>query len=152
MLAMRWLTVLLAATLGAGIAAAAPQDQASEPNQASLVQGNSQFALDLYARLASRAGNVAFSPYSVSNALAMTYAGARGPTAAQMAAALHFPLEGDRLHQAFGKIVRELNRAGAPGRSELYVANALWPQTGLQLAPGFRAIVRDAYGAGLQPV
>jgi serpin B len=37
-----------------------------------LAQGNNQFAFDLYARLAKQGGNMAFSPYSISSALAMT--------------------------------------------------------------------------------
>ena len=65
--------------------------KAAEPDGAALVKGNSEFALDLYARLRARDGNLFFSSYSISNALAMTYAGARGPTATQMAAALRFP-------------------------------------------------------------
>src|SRR5512140_2159303 len=54
-----------------------------------LVQGNNAFALDLYQSLRSGDGNLAFSPYSVSVALAMTYGGARGETEKQMAGTLH---------------------------------------------------------------
>ena len=55
-----------------------------------VVQGNNQFAIDIYARLRQQPGNLFFSPYSLSTALAMTYAGARGETAEQMAKTLHF--------------------------------------------------------------
>src|SRR5262249_40080706 len=55
-----------------------------------LVRGNTQAALNLYARLSERGGNLFFSPYSISNALAMTFAGAHGETADEMAKALHF--------------------------------------------------------------
>ena len=74
--------------------------QAAEPDETALVKGNSEFAFDLYARLRARDGNVFFSPYSISNALAMTYAGARGPTATQMAAALRFPMDGTACTEA----------------------------------------------------
>ena len=63
-----------------------------------LVDGNNAFALDLYRRLSEKDGNIVFSPYSISTALAMTYAGARGETAEQMAKVLHFTLPEDRLH------------------------------------------------------
>src|SRR6266508_310469 len=70
-------------------------------DQKNLVQGNTAFALDLYGRLASTKGNLFFSPYSISSALGMTYAGARGQTAEQMAQTLHFGLDPNRLHPAF---------------------------------------------------
>jgi len=67
-----------------------------------LVDGNNQFAIDLYKKLAeTEKGNIVFSPYSISSALAMTYAGARGKTAEEMAKVLHFELDNDRLHPAF---------------------------------------------------
>jgi hypothetical protein len=73
-----------------------------------LVQGNNEFAFDLYSRLAKEEGNIVFSPYSISTALAMTYAGARGETAAQMAKVLHFTLGQERLHPAFGELMADL--------------------------------------------
>ena len=106
----RLIAGLLAAALAAGAAAAAaPGDRPAEPDEAALVGGNSEFAFDLYARLRARDGNLFLSPYSISNALAMTYAGARGPTATQMAKTLRFALDGDRLHLGFAKIMRDLN-------------------------------------------
>ena len=60
--------------------------QAAQPGQTqALVNGNTVFACDLYAQLRNSPGNLFFSPYSVSTALAMTYAGARGNTETQMA-------------------------------------------------------------------
>lgn len=57
------------------------------------VQGNSEFAIDLYQRLAGEDanGNLFFSPFSVSSALAMVAEGARGHTALEMGKVLHFP-------------------------------------------------------------
>jgi serpin B len=149
----RWLAVVLAGMLAVGVAAAAAgSGKASEPGDPALVKGNSEFGFDLYARLRAREGNVFFSSYSISNALAMTYAGARGPTASQMATVLRFPMEGDRLHQTFAKINRDVNAAGSRGGFELYVANALWPQMGMQTLPAFQETVKNLYGAGLTPV
>src|SRR3954447_6154632 len=59
------------------------------------------FACDLYGQLRSADGNLFFSPYSISSALAMTYAGAKGDTAAVMAKTLHFELDQNRLHPAY---------------------------------------------------
>ena len=62
-----------------------------------VAEPNNAFAVDLYAKLKDAEGNLFFSPLSISTALAMTYAGARGDTAAQMAEVLHFDLPQDRL-------------------------------------------------------
>jgi serpin B len=149
----RWLAVVLAGLVAAGAGpAAAGGGKAAEPDAAALVKGNSEFGFDLYARLRARDGNVFFSSYSISNALAMTYAGARGPTATQMAAVLHFPMEGDHLHQSFAKVNRDVNGSGSKGGAELYVANALWTQMGLATLPAFQTTVKTLYGAGLTPL
>jgi|GEM_PF-5440676 len=59
-----------------------------------LVDGNNEFALELYRQLSDGDdGNLFFSPYSLSVALAMTYAGAEGATREQMAETLNFILE-----------------------------------------------------------
>lgn len=57
----------------------------SPSEQALLVEGNSAFAFELYQALRGEEGNLFYSPYSISLALAMTYAGANGETAQQMA-------------------------------------------------------------------
>ena len=58
-----------------------------------LAKGSVQFALDMYGRLAG-GGNLFFSPYSISTALGMTAAGARGVTEQEMVEALHLSLSG----------------------------------------------------------
>src|SRR5262245_53430970 len=94
-----------------------------------LVEGNNAFAAELYAKLASEGqGNLFFSPYSLSTALAMTYGGARGQTAAEMAKTLHFPTRDQALHAAFGKLIRDINGNGAERKYQLTVANRLWGQ------------------------
>jgi len=122
------------------------------PDQRALVDGNNQACFDLYAKLRPRDGNAFFSPFSVSSALAMAYAGARVETARQMASTLRFPASGEPLHQAFAVILRTLNRSGSTPRNELRIANALWPQSGLPLAKDFERIARDLHGAGLTTV
>lgn len=63
------------------------------------VAANSDFAFDLYARLARDHAdkNLFFSPYSVSSALAMVAEGARGETADQMGKVLRFPAAARRV-------------------------------------------------------
>jgi serpin B len=122
----------------------------TESATAAVVEGNSQFALDLYAALRSEDGNLFFSPYSLSTALAMTYAGARGETAEQMAAVLRFPFGEPELHPAFAALARALQGGGEPGEYQLSIANALWGQAGYGFPASFQELTQRYYGAGLR--
>ncbi len=149
----RWIAMLVTAVLAAGdTAALAGGVRTAGPDEAAVVNANTQFGFDLYARLRVRDGNACFSPYSISSVLAMTYPGARGATATQMAGTLRFPFEGDRLHRAFAQVTRDVNGAGSKGRAELAVANSLWTQTGLPMLPDFLQTVKTRYGASVTPV
>ena len=126
-----------------------PAPATSPDDIAAAVSGNNQFALDLYQQLAdSEEGNMFLSPYSVSTALAMTYAGARGNTATQMAQTLQFPLPAEQLHPAMGGLIDQLNDPAREGYS-LNVANRLWGQEGYPFLPEFLDTVQANYGAGL---
>ncbi len=116
-----------------------------------LAARNNAFALDLYQQLGE--GNLFFSPYSISSALAMTYAGARGKTAEEMARALHFGglggVGGEGIHKAFGELTDSLNALGRKGNFKLSVANALWAQEGYEFEAEFIGLTKKYYGAGL---
>src|SRR5262249_47030120 len=116
------------------------------------VSGNSEFGLDLYAQLRATPGNLFYSPYSISCALAMTYAGARGATADEMAKTLRFSLLPDRVHPAFRTLIREINAPAAKRSSELSTANALWLQRGVPFESGFQDVAKSSYGASLAEV
>src|SRR5580765_7645656 len=73
------------------------------------VAANNAFAVDLYRELSAKRGNLFVSPYSISSALAMTYAGARTLTAEEMAKTFHFTLPNDRLHAVMGKLQGDFN-------------------------------------------
>ncbi len=121
---------------------------------AAAVKGNNRFALDLYSRLAAekKGKNFFCSPFSVSSALAMTAAGARGKTAAQMKKALRFTLKDENLHPAIGALVYDLNAAGEKDKFQLSVANALWGGKGHRFLPAFVSLNKQCYGAGLNTV
>jgi serpin B len=124
----------------------------ASPDVLALAQGNNEFAFDLYARLAKKDGNVIFSPYSISGALAMTYAGARGATADEMEKTLHFPLKPERLHPAFADLSDRIVRSGKRRAGQLLVANSLWGQKGYPLRDDFLSITRDDYHAEMKEV
>ena len=109
-----------------------------EKDQMALVQGNTRFALELYDHLRGEDGNLFCSPLSLSTALAMTYGGARGNTAAQMAEVLHFELERGRLHPVFGALLGGLDVSDKPDAGyRLHIANALWLQKDYAFLPRF---------------
>ena len=116
----------------------------------SLVQGNTTFALDLYARLKTTDGNLFFSPYSVSACLAMTYAGARGDTAAQMAQVLRFDTNQTRLASSFEELQKQFNKEQGKKGIEFNVANGLWGQKDYPFLPAFLNVAKQSYGANLK--
>jgi serpin B len=132
--------------------------QVPEANLTVLENGNRAFALALYQQLTSQNGNLFYSPYSISLALAMTYAGARGDTETQMAQALHFELAQADLHPAFNALSQALadssknteDQQGEP--LTLNIANALWGQQGFSFQSDFLDTLAQNYGAGMQEV
>ena len=108
--------------------------------------GDNAVALNLYQRLSAQPGNLFFSPYSISSALTMTYAGAGGRTASQMASVLR--LGGDA-HAACRDLAASLDEAARLGKVELSVANALWGQEGFGFNKPFLELAKRYYGAGL---
>jgi serpin B len=138
-----------------------PRDTSPQVDQSdltALIDGNNAFAFNLYQVLKQTGGNLFYSPYSISEALAMTYAGARGETEKDMAEALNFTLSQDRLHPAFNSLDLQLKQRGqgAEGKNgtgfKLDVANAIWGQKGYQFLAQYLDVLAQNYGAGLRIV
>ena len=155
--------ILLACTSGAGRAelVQSKKPRLSNPQPApvdlqALASSNTAFAFDLYQALKDNPGNQFYSPYSISLALAMTYAGASGTTASQMAQALHFTLPPQSLHTAFNALSLDLaarkDQASEEVKTpfELSIANSLWGQRGETFQPAFLDLLAQNYGAGLR--
>jgi serpin B len=117
-----------------------------------IVQANNAFACDAYAQLRLQPGNLFFSPFSISTALAMIDAGAAGDTDAQLRNALHFTLPADQQNAAYGAVLDSLDRGLDYGAYSLATANRLFGQVGYTFLPSFLAVTRDHYGAELEPV
>ena len=143
MKAIKRILVLLAAITVSAHSLAMDNPMAKENmNKKIIVDGNNKFALELFAKLQSTKGNLFFSPYSISTALAMAHAGACNETESQMAGVLHFPvsvnrrtesssqssLDRQQFASSFGNIIKDLNNRGRKGGYTLTVANALWGQ------------------------
>lgn len=128
---------------------------ASDTTVAELVEGNTRFAVDLYHALFTDGKNLFASPYSISLALAMTYAGACGDTEAEMARVLHF-LPQAQLHAAFNALDQALRSRGQnvkeTERFRLHIANAIWGQKDFAFQKEFLDTLAQYYGAGLRTV
>ncbi len=129
------------------IVAAQPVSQVS-----AVAEASNQFAFKLYAKLGSESHNLFFSPSSISTALGMVYAGAKGETAEQMAQTLSLDksVAGASLHAAAGQLIRELNAGGTQGAYQLTVANRLWGQKDFKFLDSFLNLLRGKYGADLE--
>ena len=134
---------LLVVAIGAG-----PEEVAMKD----VVRGNNRFAFDLYGKVRDRSGNLFLSPYSISSALAMTYAGAMGPTAEEMARTLHFPANGQALDAGFAGLHTLIDGGAEERPYQLAAANALWGQQGLHYRPDFLKRTEASYGATLHPM
>jgi serpin B len=105
--------------------------------------------VDLLKRAVVRRANVAISPASITTALAMTYGGARGETAAQMARVMHHEGAPEALHDATSRVLASWN---TPGEHELRVVNRLFGERTFRFEEPFLAMTRDRYGAALEPM
>lgn len=135
--------LVMAMALGTSIA---------ESEENNLHEGNNTFAMDLYSKLSTADGNIFFSPYSISTALAMTYVGARGETAIQMRDTLHFRLPVDELPGAFAAFEKSLHRSQREGGYELSVANSIWGQSGYTFLEEFLNTLENSFKAPLRTV
>jgi serpin B len=123
--------------------------QAGDSDKQSLVHGNTAFALDMYQKVRSTEGNIFFSPYSISTAFAMTYAGARNTTQNQMASVLHFSLDQCQLHPAFSELQAHFLQLQDSKPFRLNITNALWIQEDYELLETFLELNQKYYGANL---
>jgi len=118
-----------------------------------LVGGNNFFALDLYGTLAeTEKGNIFYSPYSVSTALAMTWSGARGSTAREMAEVLHLDEDGRNPDTSFAALGQALAEILDKGDVSLTTANSIWPRKGMPLLDSYASRLRRCYGVSVTPL
>jgi len=126
-----------------------PIDPASAELAKKLAASSNAFGFDLWKKVASADGNVAVSPASLSIALSMTYAGAGGDTASQMAHVLHLNGSQDETQKG----AAGLNAALSGSKQVTFeIANRLFAEKSYAFEDAFLASTKQAYGAGLEPV
>lgn len=137
--------------------------QVPQTDADALAAGNRAFAVDLYRQLSSTDGNLIFSPFSVSLAMAMVDAGARAQTLDEINTGMHFTLPSAQFHPAFNALDASLeslgNALGTPQPTDEYnpgddfqlnIANSLWGQADHSFLPEYLDLLAQNYGAGLQ--
>lgn len=117
-----------------------------------IADANNEFALSLYKKLGDEEINIVFSPYSITSALAVTYAGARGNTAREMARVFWFPEDQRSLHPGFQAFTDSVRLSGIGKGTELRLANALWVQEDYQLKQDFLDIAATYYNSNAENV
>jgi serpin B len=118
----------------------------------SIAAARNAFGMDIFKLLAQKPGNLALGPDSISNALTMTYAGARGNTAAEMRSAMHFDLPDERLHRAAGALDASLLEADDIDGVDLARGTRLFGQRGFDFKEPFLETLSRDYGAPLATV
>ncbi len=139
--------------------------------KAKLVDGHNAFAFDMFDLIRQDEGagkNMFFSPTSMTIALSMAYAGARGSSATEMAAALHYTLPPEDLFASFNWLDQTLEgrddfaferaRSEAemygeklPSRDDfrLHVVNSIWGERTMTFEQPFLDTLAVNYGAGV---
>lgn len=109
----------------------------------SVVAANNQFAFELYSKYKSKSGNIFFSPYSISSAIAMTYEGAKGKTADEILSVFHFPKDDFLRRKSFRKLNGEINKKDK--KYELRIANALWAEKDCVFLNDYFKLIEDYF-------
>jgi len=125
---------------------------AQEGDYRQIAERNAAFGFDLYRQLSGSEGNLFLSPYSISTALAIVWAGARGRTATEMAEVLHFPSEQSTLHHSLSGLQNHLDSIDEREQITLRLANSLWYQEDQSFLESFFDLIERNYGAVLFPV
>jgi len=103
------------------------------------------FAFDIFKEVhVANGDNLFISPYSIFTALAMTYEGARGETAEEMANVLSVEQDNESFHTYMKNLYEVLNTKNA--EYNISTANALWVKENLQLLEAYLTIIREYYG------
>lgn len=123
-----------------------PPPNTSVTTQSQVINGNSQFALDIYQELVDENENQMLSPYSISTALAMVYAGTDGNTTTELQNVMGYGANNSNFHQAFNQLTNSIEQnVSSPANSEVNVVNKIWRSASLNFLPDFEAIMNNDY-------
>lgn len=114
-----------------------------------IAKANNQFTFDMLKQLHENNTDLFFSPFSISTALSMTYAGAKNKTENEMQNVLHFEKNSDDFHNAYSKYINQIKNNK---NINLNIANALWAQKGFYFEKKYINLLKNAYNTKIQTV
>ena len=139
----------LALTAGLSAIETAATGSNGRPLSMQAAKAVSKFTFDIYRYMATKSANGLFiSPYSISSALSMTYAGAAGETAGEMRSVLHFDPD---MHRSMAALINDISSV-PEGTALIKTANALWPSKDEKLVQKYKDMMDRFYGASLTPL
>ncbi len=119
-----------------------------------ILQSSNEFGIDLFKKVienTEESENVMISPLSVSQALGMTWNGARGETRNEMTDVLGFSVDNDKELNESNKTIREA-LLNADNLVETNIANSIWYRNTFQINSGFVDINKQFYDAEVRPL
>lgn len=121
-------------------------------NLEQIITANRLFCAELYRQIQTDDGNIFFSPYSISTALLMTLAGARGNTEIQMTQALKFDRISTDIHREMANLRNMLLEGAQKWKYELSISNAIWEQKDYKVLKDFKNILKNFYHSDIVTV
>lgn len=115
----------------------------------SVADGINTFTFEIFAASGDESGNKFLSPFSISAALAMTYAGAKNETEKQMRDVLHFNQNQKYFHNEFKILIDSLLKINKKGL-ELKIANSLWIQKDYVFLKEYLDLINANYKSGIK--
>lgn len=111
-------------------------------------KSSNTLAFDLYKEFAARDKNPTFSPFSLSLALAMTYAGSAAETEKAMKEVLYYGDNTPEFHKSYGEFANLLSHKDrSKDETMLKISNALWLDGHLNVLEGFKNTLAEGYRA-----
>jgi len=117
-----------------------------------ITENNNLFALDLYKKISNNQENLFYSPYSISTALAMTYAGARGITEKEMSTVMHFPANNAEFYNKYNEVLKNINALNNGSTVNIYTANSVWAQMNFKFRDEFLEIIKNNFNSSINLV
>ncbi len=112
---------------------------------------NNQFAFDFFKQVSvEEKGNIFFSPFSLSTAMGMTYAGSKGVSQDQIAKVFHFASNSNKFHKQQGDAIKQLN--SKVGSVQLNIVNTLWAEKTYPFKKSYNKLIKSAYSASVKPM
>lgn len=112
----------------------------------SIIEGNTKFALNIYRELVDESQNQILSPYSISTAIAMAYAGADGNTATEIQNVFGFGLNTSNFHTAYNQLTSSIeNNINSSPNSEVNIVNKIWRSPDLSFLLDYEHIMTNSY-------